>query len=169
MEKRILVAYASKRGATKLIAEGIGQVLRESGLQTDVQPVDGVRDLTPYAAVVLGSAVYYGRWRKGVVGFLKANEKLLAARMVWLFSSGPTGEGAPEKLIKGVRYPQALQPLIDRIRPRDIALFHGMIDEKKLSPFEKFVARKVKAPTGDFRDWDAVKSWATAIAAALME
>ncbi|MGA2532178.1 MAG: flavodoxin domain-containing protein [Candidatus Aminicenantales bacterium] len=167
MENRILVAYASKRGATKEIAEKIGQVLRQSGLQADVMPVDRAGNLTPYPAVVLGSAVYYGHWRKEAAAFLKANEKLLAGRMVWLFSSGPTGQGAPDELAKGTRIPQALQTLIDSIRPRDIALFHGVIDEKKLSFFEKFVAKKVKAPTGDFRDWDAVTSWAMAIAGAL--
>ena len=91
MNTQILVAYATKYGATAEIAEKIGQVLREAGLRTDVLPVDRVSDLSPYQAVVLGSAVYIGKWRKEAVKFLQANEKALAEKLVWLFSSGPTG------------------------------------------------------------------------------
>jgi len=64
MMDKVLVAYATKHGATAEIAEKIGQVLRQAGLRTDVLPADGVSDLTPYKAVVLGSAFYLGRWRK---------------------------------------------------------------------------------------------------------
>ena len=61
----VLVAYATKHGATAEIAEKVSQVLRQAGLRTDVLPADGVSDLAPYEAVVLGSALYIGRWRKG--------------------------------------------------------------------------------------------------------
>jgi menaquinone-dependent protoporphyrinogen oxidase len=100
------VAYATKYGATAEIAEKIGQVLRQAGLRTDVLPTDRVSDLSPYKAVVLGSAVYIGRWRKEAATFLKANEKALAERPVRLFSSGPTGEGEPVELTKGWRFPK---------------------------------------------------------------
>ena len=167
MSTKVLVAYASKLGATAEIAEKIGEALRRNGLEADVLPVGRVRDLTPYGAVIIGSAVYYGRWRKGAVKFLEKNKKLLTERRVWLFSSGPTGVGDPVDLTKGWRFPKALQPIIDSIRPRDIAVFHGRMDPKTLGPFQKWVLKKVKAPLGDFRDWDAVGSWAAAIAAAL--
>jgi menaquinone-dependent protoporphyrinogen IX oxidase len=36
MEVQVLVAYATKRGATAEIAERIGGVLRQAGLATDV-------------------------------------------------------------------------------------------------------------------------------------
>jgi len=101
MEIGILVTYASKYGAMSEIAEKIGQVLRQAGLQADVLPVNRVSDLTPYKAVVLGSAVYMGQWCKEAVAFLKTNEKLLAERPVWLFSSGLMGEGDPVQLTKG--------------------------------------------------------------------
>ncbi len=58
MDNQVLVTYASKHGATAKIVEKIDQVLGQSGLSTDVLPVDSVGDLTPYKAVVLGSAVY---------------------------------------------------------------------------------------------------------------
>lgn len=169
MDKQVLVAYATKYGATAEIAEKIGQVLGQAGLRTDVLPTDRVSDLHSYKAVVLGSAVYIGRWRKEAATFLKANEKVLAEQLVWLFSSGPTGEGNPVELTQGWYFPKALQPIADRIRPRDIAVFHGAINMKKLNLIEKWMINKVKAPLGDFRDWDAITSWAAAIADVLKE
>jgi menaquinone-dependent protoporphyrinogen oxidase len=169
MDIQVLVTYATKYGATAEIAEKIGQVLRQTGLRTDVLSTDDVRDLTPYKAVVLGSAVYIGQWRKKAVRFLQANEKTLAERQVWLFSSGPTGEGDAVELLKGWRFPKALQPIADRIRPRDIAVFHGAVNMKKLNFIEKWMIKNVQTPVGDFRDWEAITSWATAIADVLKE
>ena len=63
METQVLVTYATKYGATREIAEKIGQTIQQAGFQVDVLPVDGVRDLAPYQAIVLGSAVYAGMWR----------------------------------------------------------------------------------------------------------
>ena len=172
MDSQVLVTYGTKYGATAEIAEKIGQVLRQAGLRTDVLPAApafGRGDLTPYKAVVLGSAVYIGQWRKEAATFLKANEKALAERPVWLFSSGPTGEGDPVALAQGWRFPKALQPIADRIQPRDIAIFHGALDRKKLNAIEKWMLKNVKAPLGDFRDWEAITAWATAIAVGLKE
>jgi len=160
----VLVAYASKYGATAEIAEKIGQLLRQEDLQADVLPVNRVGNLVQYKAVIIGSAVYIGKWRKEAVNFLRTNEKLLAERFVWIFSSGPLGAGDPVELMKGWRFPEGLRPIIDRIQPRDIAIFHGMLDIKKLNLFEKFAIKNVKSPVGDFRDWDAITSWTTAIA-----
>ena len=110
-----------------------------------------------------------GKWRKEAATFLQVNEKTLAERPVWLFSSGPTGEGDPVELLNGWRFPESLQPIADRIQPRDTAVFHGALDMKKLNLIEKFMIKNVKAPLGDFRDWDAITSWATAIADELKE
>jgi menaquinone-dependent protoporphyrinogen oxidase len=164
---RVLVAYATKYGATAEIAEKIGQVLRQEGLSTDVQPVDRIKDLNPYKAIVVGSAVFVGQWRKNAVRFLKDNQKTLAERMVWLFSSGPTGEGDPVELANGWQFPKALEPLADFMNPRDITLFHGAVESAKLNPLHRWMINKVKAPKGDFRDWEAITSWAASIADAL--
>jgi menaquinone-dependent protoporphyrinogen oxidase len=164
MDGKVLVAYATKYGATAGIAEKIGEVLSRAGLSTEVLPVDDVSDLTPYEAVVLGSAVYIGQWRKEAARFLEANEETLAGKPVWLFSSGPTGEGDPVELMKGWRFPGAQQEVADRIAPHDITIFHGAVDTKKLSFAERLILKGVKAPAGDFRDWEAIASWASAIA-----
>ena len=166
---KVLVTYATKYGATAEIAEKIGQVLRQAGLLTDVLPASRVSDLPTYQAVVLGSAVYVGLWRKEAARFLKANEHVLAGQLVWLFSSGPTGEGDTVELLQGWRFPKALQPIADRVQPRDITVFHGAVALEKLNPLYKWMLNNVEAPIGDFRDWDAITSWATAIADVLKE
>jgi menaquinone-dependent protoporphyrinogen oxidase len=167
MDKQVLIAYATKYGATAEIAEKIGQVLRQEGLAAEVLPADRVDGLNSYGAVVLGSAVYIGRWRKEAVRFLENNEEALADKPVWLFSSGPTGEGDPVELVNGWRLPGKLQPIAGRIGTRDIAVFHGAVDVDKLNFIQKWMLKNVKAPVGDFRDWEAITSWATAIAAEL--
>ena len=172
MDKQVLVAYGTKYGATAEIAEKIGQVLRQAGLRADVLPADPAfsrSGLGAYKAVVLGSAVYIGQWRKEAAKFLKANEEVLAGQLVWLFSSGPTGEGDPVELTQGWQFPGKLQPIADRIGPRDIALFHGAVDANKLNRIERWMIKNVNSPVGDFRDWDAITAWATAIADALKQ
>ncbi len=167
MEKKVLIAYASKYGGTAEIAGKIGEVLRQEGLQTEVQPVKQIRDLTSYDAVILGSAVYIGKWRKEAVKFLEANQAKLAERPVWLFSSGPSGEGDPVELLQGWRFPTAQQVIADQIQPRGIAVFHGHVDLGKVNAIEKFMITNIKAPVGDFRDWEAITSWAMDIAKVL--
>jgi menaquinone-dependent protoporphyrinogen oxidase len=167
MENKVLVAYASKYGATKEIAEKIGEVLKKEGLQIDVLPVKSVKNVSEYKAVVIGSAVYIANWRKEASNFLKANEKLLSGLPVWLFSTGPASKGDPVKLLEGWRAPKGLQPVIDRIKPRDVAVFHGNINVEKMNFIEKWMMKQVKSEYGDFRDWNAITKWATDIAGAL--
>jgi menaquinone-dependent protoporphyrinogen oxidase len=169
MGKRVLVAYASKYGATTEIAEKISHVLGQDGLKVDLLPIDGIGNLEQYSAFIIGSAVYMGQWRKNARKFLEVYEKPLSERPVWLFSSGPTGEGDPVQLMQGWRFPEVLQPIADHIEPRDIAFFHGKLDMKKLNFGEKLAIKGVKAPLGDFRDWQAVTNWATGIADSLMK
>lgn len=164
MNNRILVAYATKYGSTAEIAEKLGDVFRQADLPADVLPADDVDDLASYSAVVLGSAVYMGRWRKEAAKFLQANEQALAERPVWLFSSGPTGEGDPVELQDGWTFPGKLQPIADRILPRDIAVFHGAVDPQNLNFLTRWMMKNVDAPLGDFRDWEAIDAWAASIA-----
>jgi menaquinone-dependent protoporphyrinogen oxidase len=167
MDKKVLVVYASKYGATAEIAEQVGEGLKKAGLEVEVLPAEKVKDLAEYGAVVLGSAVYAGQWRKEASDFLQGNEQALKEMPVWLFSSGPTGEGDPVETMKGWRFPEALQPVADLIGPRDMAFFMGEIDMKKLNLPERMIIMAMKAPSGDFRDWETIESWAGGIAGEL--
>lgn len=167
MTYRILVAYASKYGATAEIARKIGEVLSEAGLKVNVLPAGKVTDLTPFDAVVLGSAVYQGHWREEAVQFLEDYKALLTKIPVWVFSSGPTGEGDPVDLTHGWHFPKEQQLLVDRIHARDVALFNGVLDPGKLNYAERNVVKEFNVPVGDFRDWDAITVWAVNIVASL--
>lgn len=167
METRVLVAYATKYGATQEIAKAIGETLARAGLPVDVRDAGAVTQVADYSAVVLGSAVYAGHWRKEAVEFLEQQEAALAQRPVWIFSSGPTSEGDPVEVLDGWRFPEGQQPIADRIKPKDITVFGGCIDPGKLNLGEKLIIKAVKAQTGDFRDWDAIEAWAKGIAETL--
>lgn len=165
MSKTILIAYASKHGATAEIAKKLGETLTQTGFQVALAEAKKVRDLSPYGAVILGSAVYYGQWRRAAARLLTKHERILAQKPTWLFSSGPAGEGDPVELLNGWRFPPRLQEVADRIRPRDITVFQGALDPDKLGGFEKWVLNNVRSPLGDFRDWEAITAWANLIAA----
>jgi menaquinone-dependent protoporphyrinogen oxidase len=117
--------------------------------------------------VVLGSAVYIGKWRKEAARYLKAHEKALAQRPVWIFNSGPLGEGNAAEQAGDMGFPKGLRPIADRIKVRDVAVFFGAVDLDKLNPLERWMFKNVKSPIGDFRDWDAITAWAADIAQAL--
>lgn len=163
MINKTLVTYASKHGATAEIAEEISKLLSESGLQNDLLPVEEVENLSKYETIILGSAVYIGQWRKEAAKFLKTHKTELATKDVWLFSTGPTGDGDPVELMNGWRFPEGLQAIADRIKPMDIIVFHGELDENKLNTLEKMTIKMVKAPIGDFRDWKLIENWADKI------
>jgi menaquinone-dependent protoporphyrinogen oxidase len=165
---RILVAYASKHQATAEIAETVGDTLRQfASFTVDVQPAETIKELKGYDAVVLGSAVYAGQWQSAATEFLKGYVTELAQRPVWVFSSGPTGEGDTKELLKGWEFPEALKPVLEQIKPREVAVFHGKLDPSELNFFEKTIVKMVHAPMGDFRDWKVIREWATRIAESL--
>jgi menaquinone-dependent protoporphyrinogen oxidase len=164
MAGKVLVAYATKYGATEGIAEKIGVVLGEEGFDVEVISSEKISDLSPYEAVVIGSGVYIGRWRKEAAKFLKVYEKDLKQKKVWLFSSGPTGEGDPEAQLNGWTFPEGLKETAASIGPVDSTIFSGSIDKEKLKGLEKWMLKKVEAGIGDFRDWEAIEAWARSIA-----
>ncbi len=160
---KVLVTFATKHGSTAEIAQAIGYELADAGLEVDVAPVADVHDVAGYGAVVVGSAIYVGRWLPEAVRFVAANAATLAERPVWLFSSGPIG--APEP--KPARDPEGLAEVTAKVEPRGQRTFAGKIDRSQLSLGERVITRVVGAPAGDFRDWPAVADYAREIAAAL--
>jgi menaquinone-dependent protoporphyrinogen oxidase len=159
----ILVAYASKYGATEGIARRIADILHREGYLTKASPIEQAEHLAAYDAAVLGSAVYYGSWLKEAVEFVHRNRSALALRPVWLFSSGPLGEHVED----GEPQPKEIAELRALLQPRDHRTFFGALDHAKLSFAERMVVKAVRAPGGDFRDWDAIEAWAKGIGSAV--
>jgi menaquinone-dependent protoporphyrinogen oxidase len=102
----------------------IAATLRRSGIETDLQPVDIICDVEPYAAVVLGSAIYYGSWLKEAREFGHRHETALAARPVWLFASGPLGVDVKDAALQ----PKEFAEFQQRIMPRNPRVFFGALD-----------------------------------------
>jgi menaquinone-dependent protoporphyrinogen oxidase len=172
----ILVAYASRHGATGEIAERIAQGLRAAGQPADARPVQEAGDLADYEGFVVGSAVYSTHWLKDATAFVRRNRDLLAQRPVWLFSSGPLGAEATDA--KGVDLRAAFEPREIRefqvaIHPRDHRIFLGALDPGRLSFAEesclKLPATRAILPEGDFRDWAQIEGWARGIAQELRQ
>src|SRR5688500_8454366 len=93
MTSRILVAYASRHGATREIAERIAATLTVARQEATALSVEDAADLSTFDAIVIGGATYYGSWLKEAAAFVRRNQLVLATRPVWLFSSGPLGTG----------------------------------------------------------------------------
>ena len=76
-DDQVLVASASKHGATDEIAPAIGDVLLAHGLSVDVKSMEDVDTAFPYEAYVLGSAVYMGSWLRTAKRFLDLHAELI--------------------------------------------------------------------------------------------
>lgn len=167
----ILVAYATKYGATQSIAERIGKTLEAAGQAVDVRPADQAADLSRYDAFVIGSAVYIGHWLKDAAHLVRDNADTLAEHPVWLFSSGPLGTRATDDKGEDLRtssVPNDVVAFRSTIHPKGEHVFFGALDPGKLGvahrAIRKFPAGRKLLPEGDFRDWDEVEAWAAAIA-----
>ena len=175
---KVLVAYASKYGSTKGIADFIGEKLRQRGIEADVLEVGAVRNVGKYDAFVIGSALYMFHWLKEAKQFVLRNRDLLSTHPVWLFSSGPLGKEAKDpqgRDYKGLSGPKELEELRDVVKPRDHQVFFGALDGSRLTGTMGLgyrMARLSKSARevlleGDFRDWNEIGSWTNSIAEAL--
>ena len=156
---KVLVTAASRHGATDEIAEAIGAALGEASVEADVRPVADVDSVEPYDAVVLGSAVYVGKWLDEAKAFANEHREALRARRVWLFSSGPLGEPP-----KPDEEPIDAAPMMETTGARGHRIFSGQLAKDRLSFGERAVVGLVRAPYGDYRNWPAIRAWAQEIA-----
>jgi len=160
---RILVTAASRHGSTGEIAAAIAEALVQRGHEAEAGPIEAAAP-ERYDAVVLGSAVYTGRWLKPARALAERYAAELAARPVWLFSSGPLGP--PEHLVPEEEAVD-VAALTQTTRARGHRVFAGRLHKRDLGFGERAMVAAVRAPEGDFRDWAAIDAWAAEIAAAL--
>ena len=166
MSNSVLVAYATRYGSTKEVAEAVTATLRECGLLVDIRPMREVDTLTRYSSVVLGAALYMFRWHKDAIRFLSRHRKALMKRPVAIFALGPTHDPHDEKewrdsqnqLDKGLAKFPWLKPVVRE-------MFGGKYDPTKLRfPLNWFAGSE---PASDIRDWTAINTWATKLASKL--
>jgi menaquinone-dependent protoporphyrinogen oxidase len=161
---RVLVTYATRHASTAEIAKAIGHVLSAIAPAdaVDVLPVEDVDDVEDYDAVLLGSAIYDGRWLKPARQFAHANREQLLDRPVWLFSSGPIGEPPVPNTDVG-----AVSALAELLQARGQKLFAGQLRSAELQLAERSTVRQLHGVDGDYRDWDTIRAWAAEVADSL--
>ncbi|MCI3928852.1 flavodoxin domain-containing protein [Streptomyces sp. AN091965] len=155
----VLVAYGSTYGSTAELARTVGDTLRKAGLLVEVRSAGLVRDLTPYAAVVLGGALYAGRWQRDARRFARRHRAALARLPLWLFSSGPLDSSAAQRTLPP---PPSVRRQAHRLGARGHITFGGRLDERA----DGWLAHRIVASGkgGDFRDFVAVSAWAEGVA-----
>lgn len=158
---RVLVTAASRHGATHDIGEAIARGLADRGVEAEFRPTEWLESLDGYDAVVAGSAVYVGRWLEPARDLIETHAATLAARPVWLFSSGPLG---PPEALKPDGDPVDVEHLMAASHALGHRVFAGRLDRKLLGFGEKAVVVAVRAPEGDFRDWEAIDGFAGEVA-----
>lgn len=171
----VMIAYASRHGATRGIAERLGETLRAEGLLASVRNIQEDPDPHGADAVVVGGAAYMGNWLDEASAYLRGHREALASRPTWLFSSGPVGENRHSKDGQDLLAPP---PFLVKagadVGARGIQVFFGRWDPSdppltvperlfRLLPISKGVL-----PAGDFRDWPAIEAWGREIAQVLI-
>lgn len=158
MSKKTLVAYVTRGGSTAEIASVIATTLSAQGAEVDLLPLNQVTDLKDYQAVVLGSAVRMSQWLPDAMKFVEQHQAQL--------SQVPTAFFAVH--LMNIRDDEAsrrsrqayLDPIRKLVSPQKEAFFAGVGDWKKVSFVDGLIGKAVKAPEGDFRDWQAIQAWA---------
>lgn len=158
---KVLIAYGTRNGSTAEIAQVIGTVLHDAdaGLMTDVRPAAEIEDIAPYDAVVLGGALYAGRWHRDARRFTRKHRRGLTERPVWLFSSGPLDPSASERDLPPV---QGARRAERRTQAREHVTFGGKLEAGAQGRVARMILEQGRG--GDFRDMDRIAEWATGIA-----
>ena len=157
----VLVAYASRRGATRGIAERIAARLRQDGLDVHLDPLLGREQVGRFQAVVVGSPLYSGAWEREAVDFCRRNAPALTDHPVWTFSVGWPDASSPD-----APHPDAknLAEVHRLVAVREHRYFLGALDQAELPPLQRLLFRLRGHQAGDLRDWAAIDAWTDEIA-----
>jgi menaquinone-dependent protoporphyrinogen oxidase len=157
----ILVAYGTKMHGTEGLAETVGDALRAQGFGAVVTEAREVGDVSRYEAVIVGGALYEGRWHKDARRFVQHHASELAERPTWLFSSGPLDDSASAGDIPPVK---GVQALMDEVHARGHVTFGGRLPDDAHGLMAGAMAKK---HSGDWRDDAQVEAWVDLIVPAL--
>lgn len=158
---KILIVAASRHGSTEEIARALQDTLSKAGNRAVHIPLDEVTDISSYDVVVLGSAIYGGRWLKQAREFVSAYAAELQEKLVWLFSSGPVGLPLKPHSEEAVH----IDDMMVLTGAREHKLFAGKLDRNRLNFAERALTHGLGVKYGDYRDWQAIEAWGKQIAA----
>jgi menaquinone-dependent protoporphyrinogen oxidase len=169
-----LIAYAGQFGTTGEVAEAIGDTLSQEGHIVETQWVKNVKDIGEYDVVVIGSAIQYDKWMPEATDFVIANQNILAKLPVAYFFTCMTLSKRNEKTERqAMGYSDKLYSLAPDVKPVDIGRFAGAVDYSKMSFFLRLILGGILTvmgvKEGDYRDWDAIRTWARNIELKLVQ
>lgn len=162
-EHLILVTYASRTGTTAGVADAIGKTLAAAGVPVEVRPMQEVTDLSPYSAVVAGSAIQNRQWLPEAQQFVQAHQTELRQKPFAAFLVCMTMAMKNEQYRAGVK--AWLEPVRALVRPVDEGFFAGALDISKIPSFSDRLKFRISVlfgvwSEGDHRDWAAIRDWA---------
>lgn len=132
----------------------------------DVLPVKDVRGMDGYEAVVLGTALYVGRWHGQMRDFLRRRRSELMDKPVALFVLGPVKDPHDDVEWENARKQTASElEGFPWLEPVSRALFGGRFDPSRL-PFP--LDRLARDAASDATDRPAVRAWAIELADRLL-
>lgn len=163
----VLVAYASRHGATEGIAARIAGRITAAGATVDLRQVGAVESLDTYEAVVFGAPVYDQSWPPEAEQFVNRHRDALAARPVWLFSVGSFGD--TKRLIGPLTHkePKRIADVRSAVKPREYRVFQGVIRKHEWPFWSRVLFHAFGGRLGDHRDWPVIDAWGDTIALAL--
>jgi menaquinone-dependent protoporphyrinogen oxidase len=167
--KKVLVAYASQYGSTGGVADAIGKELCNRGAAVDVCMLKNVGDLNEYRGVVVGTAIYRGKWLTEAVDFVERNRGVLRQVPVAYFLVCMTmREPVEENRRKALAYLDPVLKAVPQVQPVQVGAFAGALNYSNLSSPIKVIMKLKGAPEGDFRDWTAIRTWADGLGSTLL-
>ena len=164
----VLVAFASRHGATRGVAERIAARLHEGGLAVALHQVEDVGEIPPGCAIVLGSPVYDQRWPPEFDDFVERHMPSFAGRRTWLFSVGTFGDR--RRVIGPLmrREPRNIKQVRETMRPDAYRVFAGVIRREQWPLASRMLVHLFGGHLGDNRDWAGIDEWADTILEALV-
>lgn len=160
---RILVTYATRTGWIPGVAEAIGRTLAESGAQVDVLPMQDVKDLSLYKAVVAGSAIQNKQWLPEAMHFVRIHQAELSSKPFAAFLVCMT-----LALKNGETYRPFVQefmaPVRSLVRPVSEGCFAGGLEVRRVPSLGTRINFHLSIlfgvwKEGDHRDWNAIRAW----------
>jgi menaquinone-dependent protoporphyrinogen oxidase len=154
----VLVAYASKHGTTREVAEFVAHALERHGLTVELEEAGRVETVAHYHAVVVGGGLYMGKWHKDARRLLKRHRAELAGVSLAVFGMGPDSLES-SKVVESRNQLDRSLAATPELEPVAVAVFGGALTpETWRFPFSKL-------PAFDARDWDAIEDWTEEVAA----
>jgi menaquinone-dependent protoporphyrinogen oxidase len=141
----------------------VAEAFLQYDIAADIGDANLVDDLEGYDAVVVGGALYNGRWHSDATWFVDRNLDALLATSVWFFSSGPLDDSARSGALAPVPQVQELARYADI---RGHMTFGGVLEAKPAGFLSSLFSW---GKPGDYRDPQQVSEWVERIAAKLAE